>query len=140
MNSYNLGIPELIIIATIYLTTPLQSLIVAGAISGGPVVIPTYLAYVKGAYASEARTVISNISNASKMYYQIKGEWPADVDALEIEGQLDLSVSSKLKWTYELSLPDQITATSTEEMSGGAGHVVIYNANTGKFSGYGSPY
>jgi len=90
MNSYNAGIPELIIIATIYLTTSLQSLIVAGAISGGPVVIPTYLAYVKGAYASEARTVISNISNASKMYYQIKGEWPADVDALEIEGQLDL--------------------------------------------------
>ena len=103
------------------------------------IALPTYLDYVKSSYASESRTIISNINNASKMYYQTKGEWPGDVDALETVGQLDLSVSSKLKWTYELSLPDQITATSTEEMSGGAGHVVIYNANTGKFSGYGSP-
>jgi prepilin-type N-terminal cleavage/methylation domain-containing protein len=103
------------------------------------IALPTYLDYVKSSYASESRTIMSNINNAAKMYYQTKGEWPADVDALETTGQLDLSVASKLKWTYELSLPDQLTATSTEEMSGGAGHVVIYNANTGRFSGYGSP-
>ena len=30
-------------------------------------------------------------------------------------------------------------ATSTEEMSGGAGHQVVYDADLGKFSGYGSP-
>ncbi len=103
------------------------------------IALPTYLDYVKSSYASESRTIMSNINNAAKMYYQTKGEWPADVDALETEGQLDLSVASKLKWTYELSLPDQLTATSTEEMSGGAGHVVIYDTNTGRFSGYGSP-
>ena len=33
----------------------------------------------------------------------------------------------------------EITATSTEEMSGGAGHQVVYDADLGKFTGYGSP-
>ena len=90
-------------------------------------------------YASEARTVISNIYNASKMYYQTKGEWPGDVEQLERAGQLDLNRSTKLKWTFELQLPDRLSATSTEEMQGGAGKVVSFDALTGKFQGYGSP-
>ena len=40
------------------------------------IALPTYLNYVKSSYASEARTVMSNINNASKMYYQTRGEWP----------------------------------------------------------------
>ena len=133
-----LDLANITLIVSLALSTPIQSFIIAGSISA-PIILPTYLDYVKSSYASEARTVMSNINNASKMYYQTKGEWPGDVDALETEGQLDLSVSSKLKWTYELSLPDQITATSTEEMSGGAGHQVVYDGDNGKFSGYGSP-
>ncbi len=83
--------------------------------------------------------MISNIHNASKMYYQTKGEWPGDVEQLERAGQLDLDRSTKLKWTFELQLPDRLSATSTEEMQGGAGKVVSFDALTGKFQGYGSP-
>lgn len=106
------------------------------------IALPTYLNYVKSSYASEARTVMSNINNASKMYYQTRGEWPTETDQLEQAGQLDLSRSTKLKWTFVIQLSDQggrITATSTEEMSGGAGHQVVYDADNGKFAGYGSP-
>ena len=101
------------------------------------IALPIYLDYVQSSYASEARTVMSN--NASKMYYQTKGEWPGDVEQLERAGQLDLDRSTKLKWTFELQLPDRLSATSTEEMQGGAGKVVSFDALTGKFTGYGSP-
>ena len=98
--------------------------------------------YRRSSYASEARTVMSNIANASKMYYQIRGDWPSEIDELERAGQLDVSRSTKLKWSFELQLSDQggrITATSTEEMSGGAGHQVVLDLDLGKFTGYGSP-
>ena len=106
------------------------------------IALPTYLNYVKSSYASEARTVMSNINNAAKMYYQIKGQWPSEVEELERSGQLDVSRSTKLKWAFDIQLSDQggrITATSTEEMSGGAGQQVVFDADVGKFSGYGAP-
>ncbi|MBT3179823.1 MAG: prepilin-type N-terminal cleavage/methylation domain-containing protein [Candidatus Marinimicrobia bacterium] len=106
------------------------------------IALPTYFDLVKGGYASEARTVMSNVHNASKMYYQIKGSWPSEIDELERSGQLDIDQSTKLKWSFDLQLNDQggrITATSTEEMSGGAGHQVVFDADLGKFLGYGSP-
>lgn len=106
------------------------------------IALPTYLDYVKSSYASEARTVMSNINNASKMFFQTKGQWPGEVEELERAGQLDLSRSTKLKWSFRIELNDEggrITATSTEEMSGGAGHEVIYDADNGRFTGYGSP-
>ena len=104
------------------------------------IALPTYLDYVKSSYASEARTVMSNINNASKMYYQTRGEWPSEIDELERAGQLDVSRSTKLKWTFDLQLSDQggrITATSTEEMSGGSGNTVDFDIDTGRFTGYG---
>jgi len=106
------------------------------------IALPTYLDYVNSSYASEARTVMSNINNASKMFFQTKGQWPGEVEELERAGQLDLSRSTKLKWSFRIELNDEggrITATSTEEMSGGAGHEVVYDADNGKFTGYGSP-
>ena len=106
------------------------------------IALPTYLDYVKSSYASEARTVMSNINNASKMFFQTKGQWPGEVEELERAGQLDLSRSTKLKWSFRIELNDEggrITATSTEEMSGGAGHEVVYDADNGRFTGYGSP-
>ena len=106
------------------------------------IALPTYLNYVKSSYASEARTVMSNINNASKMYYQTKGEWPSELDQLERSGQLDVSRSTERKWSFRIELNDEggrITATSSEDMSGGAGHEVIYDADLGRFSGYGSP-
>tara|TARA_Y100001970_G_C13887144_1_gene676809 strand:+ start:109 stop:522 length:414 start_codon:yes stop_codon:yes gene_type:complete len=105
------------------------------------IALPIYLKYVQSSYASEARTVMSNVQNAAKMYYQTRGIWPADVEELERSGHLDVSRSTKNKWDFDIQLSDQggrITATSKEEMSGGAGHMVVYDADMGKFTGYGS--
>ena len=94
--------------------------------------------YNESVYASEAKSVISSISNASVMFYQSNGEWPSSVDDLEREGQLDLELSTKLKWQFELQLPEMVIAISTEEMAGGAGKVILYNRELGKYTGYGT--
>jgi len=106
------------------------------------VAILAAMEYVKGAYASEAKSVIGNIDNASKMYFQTYGEWPGDVEELERSGQLEVDRSTKLKWTFALSLSDdggQITAESTEEMKGGPGRLVVFDRARGRYLGYGSP-
>ena len=105
------------------------------------VAVPIYVEYVKSARASEARSVIGSIANSSDMFYQTSGEWPTYIEDLERKGQLDLKRSTKTKWQFELQLSDEggnITATSTEEMAGGGGHQVIFNRETGRFSGYGT--
>ena len=69
------------------------------------------------------------------MYYLNRGEWPTEIDELERSGQLDISRSTKLKWTFDIQLSGwggRITATSTEEMPGGAGHQVIYDGGSGR--------
>jgi len=101
--------------------------------------VPIYIDYVESARASEAKSVISSISNASVMFYQFNGEWPSSVDDLERQGQLDLKPSTKLKWQFELQLPEMVIAISTEEMAGGAGKVILYNRELGKYTGYGTP-
>ncbi len=105
------------------------------------IAIPTYVEYVKGAYASEAKTVIGNIENAAKMYYQTYGEWPSDVEQLERRGQMEVDRSTKLKWSFEINMSDDggtIAAESTEEMKGGAGKRVTYDRTRGRYIGYGS--
>ena len=37
------------------------------------IAVPTYVRYVESARASEAKSVIGNIDNAAKMYYQTYG-------------------------------------------------------------------
>jgi|TARA_Y100000031_G_C8162015_1_gene357481 prepilin-type N-terminal cleavage/methylation domain-containing protein len=101
--------------------------------------VPIYIDYVESARASEAKSVISSVSNGADMFYQTSGEWPTSVDDLEREGQLDLKLSTKAKWQFELQLPELINATSTEEMAGGAGKSIQFNRQTGKYTGYGSP-
>jgi prepilin-type N-terminal cleavage/methylation domain-containing protein len=101
--------------------------------------VPIYIKYVESARASEAKSVISSISNGSDMFYQNSGEWPTSVDELETGGQLELKLATKSKWQFELQLPEMINATSTEEMAGGAGKAIQYNRQNGKYTGYGSP-
>lgn len=104
--------------------------------------VPTYLKYVESARASEAKSVIGNIENASKMYWQTYGEWPSDIEELERTGQLELDRSTKLKWSFELNLSRDggtIKAVSTEEMVGGAGKQVTYDRSRGIYLGYGTP-
>ena len=74
-----------------------------------------------------------------KCIIKLRANGLENVEQLERAGQLDLDRSTKLKWTFELQLPDRLSATSTEEMQGGAGKVVSFDALTGKFTGYGSP-
>jgi prepilin-type N-terminal cleavage/methylation domain-containing protein len=105
------------------------------------IAVPIYIEYVRSARASEAKSVIGSIASASDMYYQTNGEWPSSVDDLEIEGQLEVKQSTKNKWQFELQLDDQggtIVATSTEEMAGGAGLIITFNRETGKYIGYGT--
>ena len=101
--------------------------------------VPIYIKYVESARASEAKSVISSISNGADMFYQNSGEWPTSTDELETQGQLELKLATKSKWQFELQLPELINATSTEEMAGGAGKTISYNRQTGKYTGYGSP-
>ena len=105
------------------------------------IALPIYLDYVQSSYASEARTVMSNVHNAAKMYYQTYGEWPTDVEELENSGQLEVDRSTKRKWIFELQLSDQggrIIATSTGDMNGGEGRVVEFDREAGSYRGYGT--
>ena len=105
------------------------------------VALPTYFALVQNAYASEPKTIISNIENAGKMYYQTYGEWPSDIEEMERRGLLEIDRSTKLKWQFELNMSldgGTITAESTEEMKGGAGKIVVFDRSRGKFLGFGS--
>ena len=71
-----------------------------------------------------------------KIYEQENGEWPADIEIMEELGYLELKMSTKRKWQFDLS-EAEITATSLAETSGGEGEVIILQRETGDFRGYG---
>jgi len=103
--------------------------------------VPIYVEYVKSARASDAKTSINAIWQAAQVFYQDKGEWPSTVDDLEAQKYLQLQDATKLQWTFSIvgAPPVTITAVSTEQMRGGAGHQVTYNIQDGSWSGYGLP-
>lgn len=104
--------------------------------------VPIYLEYVEGARASDAQASIGAIYNATKMYYQDRGEDTPDVETLEDLGYLGIDQSTKKQWTFTIIGSDPITqieAVSTAEMKGGAGKIVTYNVEYGSFEGYGLP-
>jgi prepilin-type N-terminal cleavage/methylation domain-containing protein len=106
------------------------------------IAIPTYYSYVKKGYATEAKTQLKSIVQAADMYYSERGEPAPDVETMETEGYIELKQSVKNKWEFDLNLDPNgdggsASATSTEEMSGGAGEVLTYDVATGKFTGYG---
>ncbi|MBS1272119.1 MAG: Fimbrial protein [Candidatus Marinimicrobia bacterium] len=103
--------------------------------------VPIYTSYVEQARASEAQSAIGAIYNAAKMYYQDTGDWPANVEILEEDGYIRLDRSLKRRWEFEIVSGGEELATiqgiSTGEMKGGAGKQVVYDVESGKFSGYG---
>lgn len=103
--------------------------------------VPIYIQYVRGARASDAQSTIGAVYNAVKMYRQDIGEDPGSVEELEEDGYLTIDEGTSRQW--ELSLignpVTQIEAISTAEMKGGAGHVILYDVQTGRFTGYGLP-
>jgi prepilin-type N-terminal cleavage/methylation domain-containing protein len=105
--------------------------------------VPIYIQYVEGARASDPQATIGAIYNACKMYRQDSGQYPTDLTVLENQEYLEIDRATKEQWQFQIvGSPDQleqIMGTSTEKMKGGAGQVVIYEVQTGKFSGYGLP-
>jgi len=103
--------------------------------------VPIYVEYVKSARASDAKTTINAIWQAAQVYYQDKGDWPANVEDLETQKYLQISDATKLQWSFSIvgAPPVTITAVSTEQMRGGAGHTVTYNIQDGSWVGYGLP-
>ena len=107
------------------------------------IAFPTYYSYVRKGYATEAKTQIKNIVQASEIFKTENGQYPPDCwETLKAEDYLEIKKSVTKKWEFECSFDDDgetgtVTATSTEEMGGGAGNKLEYNKETGKYSGYG---
>jgi prepilin-type N-terminal cleavage/methylation domain-containing protein len=105
--------------------------------------VPIYIQYVAGARAADPQATIGAVYNSCKMYLQDKGEYPTDLNILENEEYLEIDKATKDQWEFQIvgspAALEQITATSTEKMKGGAGQVVYYDVRTGKFTGYGLP-
>ena len=104
--------------------------------------VPIYIQYVQGARASDAQSTIGAIYNSVKMYRQDIGEDPSSVEQLQELEYLEIDEGTERQWTFTLIGSDpvtQIEGVSTAEMKGGAGHVVLFDVETGRFSGYGLP-
>ena len=114
------------------------------------VAVPTYLNYVKKSRGSEAGVYLNTIYKQAAVYYTEEGEVPGNLEDMKALGLLSLDAKAEEQWTFDLSQLERnedegvsgdfkgiITATSTEEMDGGAGEVVEFNVETGEYCGYG---
>ena len=110
------------------------------------IAIPTYFKYVERGYASDAKVQMKNILENSKLYYSENDEFPEDVKIMNEEGYANVPESTLRKWqfTIELSyessqgISGSVTAESSDEMKGGAGKIIVYDVQLGKFLGYGT--
>ncbi|MFA7330095.1 MAG: prepilin-type N-terminal cleavage/methylation domain-containing protein [Candidatus Delongbacteria bacterium] len=103
------------------------------------IAVPKYIQAVRGARASDAKVQINAILNAAKIYQQETGSWPSDLTIMTEGGYLELDNATMRQWTFQLVGDQQIQATSTAEMKGGAGNVVTFNIQEGRWEGYGFP-
>ncbi len=104
---------------------------------------PIYMEQVKSARAADAQTTIGALKTAAGMYRQKFGKLPRDVQELEQKGFIEIDQATQRNWKFEFTKNRDklqlVRAISTENMPGGAGNTVEYNAETGKWSGYGQP-
>ena len=107
------------------------------------IAIPTYYNYVRKGYATEAKTQIKNIIQASEIYKTENGQYPPDCwETLKEESWLEIKRSITKKWEFECSFDEDgesgtVSARSTLFMPGGAGHIITYHKETGRWYGYG---
>ena len=103
------------------------------------IAVPIYLQYVESARAGEAQEAIGSIWAAIKVRQAQTGSWVSDIRQLP---NLNLDRIVKNRWNFTITPGANgimsITATSTGQMPGGAGKIVTFNAQTGKWSGYGT--
>ena len=96
----------------------------------------SYSPIVDKGYAAEAEKYIKDVAGATSIYEQANGGRTPTVEDLKEMGLIDPTDALELNWEISVS-GKKITATSTEEMPGGAGETVEYDRQTSKFSGYG---
>ena len=83
---------------------------------------------------------LENVIDAILRYRHANQEDANSVEELEIDGFLNLDDELKNQWSYSIlgSNPvSQLEACSTEAFPEGAGHVLLYDFQTGVFLGYG---
>jgi len=110
------------------------------------IAIPTYFKYVERGYASDAKVQMKNILENSKLYYSENDEFPEDVKLMNEEGYANVPESTLRKWQFSIELSydasqgitGTITAESLDEMKGGAGKILVYDVQLGRFVGYGT--
>ena len=110
------------------------------------IAIPTYFKYVERGYASDAKVQMKNILENSKLYYSENDEFPEDVKIMNEEGYANVPESTLRKWQFTIELSYEssqgisgtVTAESLDEMKGGAGKIITYDVQLGKFLGYGT--
>jgi prepilin-type N-terminal cleavage/methylation domain-containing protein len=103
------------------------------------IAVPIYLNYVASARAAEAQEAISAIMAAARVFQSQNGRWPTNITQMRM---LTLDPITTNRWNFTIITGgagiSQVTATSTGIMPGGAGKTVTFNAQNGRFTGYGN--
>lgn len=103
------------------------------------IAVPIYLKYVESARAGEAQEAIGAIWAAAKVAHAQTGRWITDPRQLT---NLTLDPIVVERWRFGITPGAngilRIMATSTGKMPGGAGKIVEFDAQTGKWRGYGT--
>jgi|TARA_B110000263_G_scaffold27197_1_gene20735 prepilin-type N-terminal cleavage/methylation domain-containing protein len=97
----------------------------------------SYRNYVDKGYATEGIIFLEEVGAVSKMYESMHGGQQTTIDRLEGLGLIGIDEVLKRKWKVEIN-GDMFTATSSDEMDGGAGKEIRYDRSTGEFTGYGN--
>ncbi len=102
------------------------------------IAVPLYLQYVESARAGEAQEAIAAIMAAAKVQHAETGQWPTNFQQLK---RLQLDRITEDRWRFTIIPGSQgiqrVQATSTGQMPGGAGKIVRFDAQQGRWSGYG---
>ena len=96
----------------------------------------SYGGQVDKSYASEARLFLKDVAAGSETFSQIYQNETPTVEKLRSKGFVSPSPALMKKWKVEIN-GQVYTAISTQEMAGGAGKSIIYDAANGTWSGYG---
>jgi hypothetical protein len=87
----------------------------------------------------EVREALESIANVLPLYYQEYRRFPRTIQQLEQSHLLQFSPELFTQWEFSLigDPPVMIEAVSSQDMPGGAGHIVQYGVQNKRFSGYG---